>query len=325
MTLEKLAKICGVSIGTVSKAFSGSKEISLKTKEKIFETAKKHGCYEKYAKIKFSKKVVAVIVPEIKSAYYCNIVEYIENELKKHDILTVISTSNFSPETELDYINYYSNKKTVDGIITINSSCVIKFMPNIPIVAIGGPVSYNNTTDCVKIDFESGIYDAVNHLKQYGHTRIAFIGEKHTKSKRELFINAINKNRLHLNSDYLIETEARFEQSGFEAMKKLLSQEIHPTAIITAYDNIALGAIEYLRSIGLSVPNDFSVIGMDDIPIASHNNINLSSIKTNVKEMCDIVIELLLKKLDSKFFTLRQNISVRSEFILRASVKNLNE
>ena len=90
MTLEKLAKICGVSIGTVSKAFSGSKEISLKTKEKIFETAKKHGCYEKYAKIKFSKKVVAVIVPEFKSAYYVDIAVYLEEELKNKGFLTLI-------------------------------------------------------------------------------------------------------------------------------------------------------------------------------------------------------------------------------------------
>ena len=67
MTIQKLAKLAGVSAGTVSKAFSGSSEIPEKTRNHIFEVAKQNNCFEKYYKIKYSKKVVAVICPEVKS------------------------------------------------------------------------------------------------------------------------------------------------------------------------------------------------------------------------------------------------------------------
>ena len=78
MNIQKLAKLAGVSAGTVSKAFSGSLEISDKTRQHVFEIAKQYGCFEHYNKNKYSKKVVAVICPEVKSEYYCSIVSFIE-------------------------------------------------------------------------------------------------------------------------------------------------------------------------------------------------------------------------------------------------------
>ena len=70
MTMKILAKLSGVSVSTVSKAFSGSKEISAHQREHIFQTAKENGCYEKYYKPRFEKPVIAVICPEFQSGYY---------------------------------------------------------------------------------------------------------------------------------------------------------------------------------------------------------------------------------------------------------------
>ena len=87
LTLEKLAKIAGVSLGTVSKAFSESDEISKETKEKIFAIAKEYNCFDKYYKAKKARKVVAVICPELKGDYYNSIVSRIEQELNRRNII----------------------------------------------------------------------------------------------------------------------------------------------------------------------------------------------------------------------------------------------
>ena len=70
MNLQTLAKYSGCSVSTVSKAFSGSSEISEDTKNKIFEIAKELGCFEKYSKEIYGKKLIAVLCPETESAYY---------------------------------------------------------------------------------------------------------------------------------------------------------------------------------------------------------------------------------------------------------------
>lgn len=324
MTLEKLAALAGVSLGTVSKAFSGSKEISEKTRQKIFSIAKETNCYNKYMKNEFSKKVVAFIVPEFKSAYYVDIAVYLEEELKNKGFLTVICSSNFDEKTELDFIEYFNAKKNCVGIIMINARSAVPKDITIPVVVIGG-VSLNQNVDRISIDFLSGLDKAIRHLKENGHTKIAFLSENLTKTKEELFKKAMNKNCLHVNSDYLVRSSNRFEQAGIDGAKHIFSLPNPPTAAIAAYDYIALGAIKYAKEHGKKVPDDLSIIGMDDISMAAHSSIDLSSIKSNIKEVCDIAIDLLLKKIDSKFFTLRQHISVDCELQIRGTVKDISK
>ena len=325
MTLEKLATLAGVSLGTVSKAFSGSKEISEKTKQKIFSIAKQTGCYTKYMKVDFDKKIVAVIIPELKSAYYVDIAVYLEDALKNNGFLTVFCSSNFNEKTELDFIEYFNAKKSCDGIIMVNSRCSIPKDVSFPVVVIGSTTASGKNVDRISFDFLSGLDKAIRHLKENGHTKIAFLGENFTKSKEELFKVAMTKNRLHINSDYIIRSSKRFEQAGMDDAERIFSLPTPPTAVIAAYDYIALGAIKYAKEHGKNIPDDLSIIGMDDISMSSHSSIDLSSIKSNVKEVCDIAIDLLLKKIESKFFTLRQHISVECELQIRGTVKDISK
>jgi DNA-binding LacI/PurR family transcriptional regulator len=96
-----------------------------------------------------------------------------------------------------------------------------------------------------------------------------------------------------------------------------------PTAIFAAYDYIALGIIQYIRKHNKTVPDDFSIVGVDDISFSSHLNIELTTIKLNTQEICDLILDLLYKKINNKFYKLRQNITVRCDLIIRDSVKNI--
>ena len=109
MNLETLAKLAEVSVGTVSKAFSGSKEISEDTKDRIFALAKEHGCFDKYNKNRFEKKVVAVLCPEIKSEYYTTIATLLERQITSHGGIMLLSTTEFSEEREMTLFSYYAS------------------------------------------------------------------------------------------------------------------------------------------------------------------------------------------------------------------------
>ncbi len=322
MNIQKLASLAGVSPGTVSKAFSGSTEISEKTKNIIFEIAKQNNCFEKYNKLKYSKKVVAVICPEVKSEYYCSMVSYIEKQLCKQGVMMVLSISEFSAQKEEELISYHLSCKNADGIIIIESSSDIKYNKDIPIIVINS-IKETHDVDCINTDFYSAIVDAVALLKQKGHTDIAYIGEELAKDKQEFFEKAMRVQRLPIKKEFIFEEKERFESAGYKAMERIYKLSSRPTAILAAYDYIALGAIQCIRDHGENVPDNYSIIGIDDISFASHRNVNLTSIKSNIEEICNMALELLMKKINVKSFSLRQHISVRGELINRSSVKDI--
>ena len=118
MNIEKLAKMAGVSVGTVSKAFSGSKEISEKTREKIFNAAKDCGCFFKYDKKGTTKKVVAIICHEIESEYYARAIAALNKKLSENGAIPIISFTDFSAEKQAELLAFYSSKNK-DGLFSI--------------------------------------------------------------------------------------------------------------------------------------------------------------------------------------------------------------
>jgi LacI family transcriptional regulator len=324
MTLKKLAELANVSISTVSKAMSGSNEISTATKNNIIKYAKQTGCFEKYFKYKYDKHIIAVLCPEVKSAFYSSIITYLEEKITKNNSTMIISITNFDAKTESELISFYISSKRADAIIVIDAVSIIKNNEDIPI-AVMNSLNDLRDIDCVNIDFASAVNDALFYFKQNGHKDIGFIGEQLTKDKLDYFTEAMKKNNLAIKNEFIIVSKKRFEEAGIDAMEQIFKLKNMPTAIFAAYDYIALGIIQYIRKHNKTVPDDFSLIGVDDISFSSHLNIKLTTIKVNTQEICDLILDLIYKKINNKFYKLRQNITVRSELIIRDSVKNINK
>ena len=105
MTMKELAKLCNVSVSTVSKAFSDTDDISAETKKIIFETAKKYGCYGKFYKHKYHKKIISIICPEIASNYYSIFIEELQRLIESANGICVISSYNFCSKKSMNLLN----------------------------------------------------------------------------------------------------------------------------------------------------------------------------------------------------------------------------
>lgn len=323
MTLQKLAKLAGVSVSTVSKAFSDSREISVETKEQILSLAKRHGCFEKYYKGKFGKQLVAVICPEIRGEFYADFAADLNDKIEARGGMMMLSVSGFSAEREEDLIRYYGSFGHADGIIFVSGSLRLKTEPNIPVVQIGGKYK-TEKADYIDIDIASGIDQAVEYLKANGHRKIGYIGETLTASKHRLFCEAMRKNALRLEEAYMVNSKMRFQMAGFDAMKQLMEQKDRPTAVIAAYDYMAMGALRYTQEAGLSIPKDVSVIGMNNVSAAAYLDVPLTTIVSHPEELCETAVDLIFKKMDNQFYFARQDITLKSRLIVRDSVANLN-
>ena len=108
MNIKKLSILAGVSPATVSKAFNGAKDIGEETKQKIFAIAKQYNCFEKYNKVKYPKKVVAVICPEVESEFYIlGIIPRAANYIKIVFFKLLRCSPNFIMTRILPVCNYY--------------------------------------------------------------------------------------------------------------------------------------------------------------------------------------------------------------------------
>ena len=318
MNLNTLAKLAGVSVATVSKAFSGREEISAETRDRIFAIARAHGCFDKYNKNKFDKKVIAVICPELNSDYYNAYITILNREIEAQGGLMTVSVHNFSHEKTEEMFAYYSSYCKADGIIVVGPTGILNNPLMIPAVAIGTSKDHEYV-DSIFIDFGTAIMDAIYFLKAKGHTRIGFAGETLTGSKEKLFRNALRHAGIPLREEWIKVSEERFEKAGITATDAFLKEKELPTAILASYDNIAIGMIKSLQEKGIRVPEDISVIGMDDIAVASFLETSLSSIRTHTDEACRLAVELIMKKLKNQYYSVRQNITIASEFIPRDS------
>lgn len=317
MSYKKISDITGFSVSTISKAFSQSKEISDRTKKKIYEAAAELGCFDKYYKDKYPKRIAAVICPELKSRYISAITEAVLHMLQQNDFLALISTSDFNPEREREFAEYYALYSKVDAIIFITPTLNEIKRYTIPVVSIGKHVE---NADEVGIDLWKATYDAVRLFKENGHTRIAFIGERLTAAKERHFISAMKRLKLPVTPQLVIRSRKRFENAGRDSISYLMSLDEPPTAILAAYDNIAIGAIYALKSQGFNVPEDVSVIGMDDIADAQNILPPLTTVKTFITDAAFTAVEMIIKKINNPYFKAIQKTSIRAELVKRESV-----
>ncbi len=314
MTLKDIAKEAGVSVATVSKAFKNAKDVGDATKEKIFAIAKKHGCFHKYYKEKYEKRVVAVICHEIGSAFYSAQLEYIKSYFASRNTDIIISTDDFDRKKQQELIQFHATVTQVDGIITYGLYQPIPKGVDVPVVAISGNRELSHT-DVIRTNHRKAMCSAVSHLKELGHRNIAFIGENLTAKYQRSFLYAME--RYDLSPELQILAEGRFEEAGLDGVEKLLKRKKPFTAIICAYDYIAIGVIKALKQHGLRVPEDVSVIGSDNIPTAEHLDKPLTTIDQSSNAICDMACALLRKKMDNPYYCAGSNITIDGSLIVR--------
>lgn len=314
MTMRELAALANVSLSTVSKAFRDAPDVSKETKNHIYKIAKANGCYGKFYKGKYSKQIIAVICPELHSDYYAIYLDCLQKIIEEDNGIVLISTDNFSPSAQSELIEYYSYLN-VDGMIVFEMSNPLKKGYDIPIVSFGSKM--NCRTDAVLFENETALTEAIALLRELGHQNIAFIGETLTRSKEEKFRKVMN---LPEHAENIIVSDKRFEEAGIEGAEKLLHIPTKYTAAICAYDNIAFGVIKQLQKHGYRVPQDFSVIGMDNIRSTAYAETTLSTIDNTPKEICAIAWELLKKKMENKYYFSNQKIIVSARLIVRESI-----
>lgn len=303
LNIRDIAMISGYSIATVSRAINTPELIPAKTKDKILQVIDKHGYIpNQYAKNIFSgcSNSIALFVYEMGNPFYVSLIRQLNSILFKNGYTLLICDVGDDSEIESRYYDYCRSIR-VSGIIYTAGSLHENFdytnkNPTIPIVAIDRECPKDSGIFSVHSDNKKAMQLVVNYLNRLNHRKIGFVcGSPNVISAQQRLAGFFeNMERLHLVVPERYIFPGVFSvQTGISAFDYFYSLSDTPTAIITADDQIARGFIMRANSLGVNIPGEFSVCGIDGLEDL-HFYPRITSVKQNIEEIALTAFSIIL-------------------------------
>lgn len=308
VTSMDVAKLAGVSQSSVSRVFNSdsSREVKQETREKVLAAAEQLGYKPNIiARSMISRKtdIIGVVIGNPVGPFYSKIMMNLMTKIQEQGKQCLMFT--VESQEDIDKILQRVLQYQVDGII-ITSAALSRDMANLciqnetPIILFNRFVPGLNASSVYCDNIEAGRI-AAQYLWEKGHKNIAYIGyEKDAASEMERKIGFYGKLREY-GIYNVIEERADFAyESGYKAVIRLFQQENQPKAIFCSSDLIAMGAMDAVRlEMGLKVPEDVSIIGFDNIPMAAWPSYDLTTIHQPVDELGDQTMEVLTQLIEN--------------------------
>lgn len=281
ITIRDVAKRAGVGVGTVSRVINGSTAVRETTRQKVLTAIDDLN----YKPNTFARRLslgktltVAVIVAHFSNPSVVERLRGVEKVLSQsHYDMVLFNVETI--ERRDQYLEEITRRERVDGILIISILLedldVERFLQTgVPVVLIDAMHPHLNY---VMVDDQHGGYLATQHLIDLGHTKIAYLADGTNdpfnftppNSRHEGYSQALKDAGIPYDSQYVVESDLDRE-SAKQAALTLLTQSNPPTAIFTYCDTQACGVLEATKTLDLSVPEDVSVVGYDDIEIAEY-------------------------------------------------------
>ncbi|QNO37236.1 LacI family DNA-binding transcriptional regulator [Protaetiibacter sp. SSC-01] len=328
--IHEVAQLAGVSAATVSRALSGRGSVSPTTRAKVQAAANELGYVVSSSASGLATgrtRNVGVVIPFLNRWFYGAVIEGAESALLEQGYdLTLYNLGGSDEERRLVF-EHFLLRKRVDAVIAVSlelTSDEVKRLIDLdkPIVGVGGPLPGVRTLSLD--DVELGRL-ATEHLIALGHTEIAHIGGDALEMDFHL-----PTNRRHGYEEAMraagLETPDRFfhaadftMQGGYRAAKQLLGNPAgRPTAIFAASDEMAIGAILAAKDLGMHVPGDVSVMGIDDHELAEF--FGLTTIAQFPDMQGRMAVEVLMDELHPGARSAEElNIDLPYELVVRSS------
>jgi len=326
-TLDDVARHVGVTSATVSNVITGKGSVSESTRRRVLAAVEELGYQPNLVARSLAQKktlTLALIVPTIANPFYAEIAEEIEHTAWRHGYQLILCNTFRDRSRGQERLKALS-RRWIDGLLMMGGSLsVVDLLAatrfgqrRLPMV-LCLPCEEELATGLSMVDLDYWYAGelAAQHLVSLGHHRLAIIVEYPGHAPRlEGFRAALAASGIDLPPDSIQYGDSTM-QSGYQATRTLLSLPTPPTALFATNDLMALGAMEAALDEGLTLPDDLSVVGLDDIMIGAHMHPPLTTIATPKHELAKRAVELLLRHIDdaespSLSLTVRPHLIVR--------------
>lgn len=286
---------------TVSRVINGSPLVKEETAKRVQEILDEVNYIPNPAAttLKYGRSnTFGLIIPDLRNPFYAEFLAEFEELMSDADYEVLLT--HVQSDSQLVKSVRRMLMRQVDGAVFLASEFDTKtieplFLRKIPLVTVDRRSVRNGCSD-VAVDFEGGFLSAVQHLRQLGHKRIGYIGGTEglftSRIRLTAFESAIENAGLCFYPNLIRAGDYRLD-GGEQGVVSLMSERPRPTAVLTANDLTAFGMIRGLRSLGLRVPADVSIVGCDDVLLADVSVPALTTIRIPRGRMAEACVEAL--------------------------------
>jgi LacI family repressor for deo operon, udp, cdd, tsx, nupC, and nupG len=327
INLRQLSELLRLSQTTISLVLNDSpaaKSIPARTRERVFEAARKFQYRPNYfaRSLRRSKSMsIGVLAPDLSEGYFTLVMQGVEEFLLRAHYFYFTASHYWQPELMREYPRLLV-ERAVDGFLLLNTPATVESL--LPTVAISAHNDTKGVTNVV-LDHRLAAELALAHLHQLGHRRIAFMKGPEiipdTEYRWSGILQAAKKLKAEVRPELCIQLEADSwsPEVGYRPMKTLLERTRDFTAIFCFNDISAIGVVRAIHDAGLSVPGDISVVGFDDIISAAYQKPSLTTVRQPLREMGRTGAQILLDMIATPQKQQHAEIVMEPELIVRES------
>jgi len=330
ITITDVAKRAGVSKSTVSHVLNQTRFVEEETRRKVSTTIEELGYRpSNIARSLVSKrtKTAGLLISDVGNPFYPDVIRGVEEVALSHGYSIFLCNTNYDLVRSMEFIRSLI-EKSVDGILFMSSSMSMEMVEEAiqnqiqAVVLDWGVSQVEDLTGTIRINFTEGIRQAIQHLVELGHTQIAHVSGPldlwTAQARRDTFLVSLRENGVNPDQALIIEGNLRIE-GGRRAFEQLIHASPRPTAVFAANDLTALGIVWAARNYGLNLPEQLSIIGLDNIELASEVNPTLTTVALPRNEMGKLAMKLLLDLIENPEVVDGHKLEVATQLIIRQS------
>lgn len=331
VTIKDIAKAADVSVTTVSRVLNDKPDVSPNTRENVLEKINELG----YKPNSIARglalqktNTLGLIIPDISNPFFPDIARGVEDMANQKGYSVIFCNTDNEQKKEKEAIELMKEKQ-VDGILLSLSTTNEKELKNLrqveyPIVQIDRKIP-NINYPSITIDNVKSAYTATKFLIENGHKKIAHItGDLETITgyqRLKGFKKAISEKNIKLNNAYIKDGDYS-KRSGYDNMLALLKSNNPPSAVFIANDLMAVGAYQAVFEMNLSIPEDISIIGHDNIDVTKLVNPTLTTMAQPKYKLGKKAVQLLIAEIESNELS-NEEIILNTNLINRNSIRRL--
>jgi LacI family transcriptional regulator len=328
VTIADVAEIAQVSKMSVSRVMNGQPGVSEKTRQRILEVIEQTGYVPNSGPNlrPVGSKLIALLVPDITTTYMGEILRGVSGAAERLNYGLMLYTQG--AVSNLQRTSYYLSllgSSLVDGVLLVvphDYEVIVNDLKqhDLPYVIIDHHSNRGDEPSVIATN-RKGVLDAMRHLLALGHRRIGFITGRMdiacSHDRLQGYRDGLAEIRLPFDPDLIREGDF-LQASGFQNTQSFLQLEQPPTAIIASNDIMALGAMDAAKDAGLAIGHDLSIVGFDDIDMASQTYPPLTTIRQPLAAMGETALDILVTLLHERT-VLTPRRELPTELIIRGS------